>query len=308
MKITVFGTGGVGGYFGARLAQGGCDVGFVARGANLAALRSDGLRVRSPLGDADLTGVRAGDEPADLGTPDVVIVSVKLWDLADALRALAPIVGEETCVLSLQNGVQKDELLARAFGEGAVMGGVAYISALLEAPGVVRHNGPIARLVLGEPGGVRSPRLEALHAACVRGGIDATISDDVRRTTWEKFVFLVAMSATTAAMRSNIGPIRTHPRSRAFLLGVLREVVAVGRAHGVPLAPGYADDRLAFIDGLPAGMEASMYADLQRGRRLELPWLSGAVVELGAAHGVEVPLNRAVNDLLAIHELGTSGR
>ena len=307
MKITVFGTGGVGGYFGARLAQGGADVGFVARGAQLAALRAGGLTIESPAGGFALPTVRASDDPASLGTPDVVFVCVKLWDLDDAIRALTPVVGPGTAVVSLQNGVQKDDALRRAFGAKAVMGGVAYIGASVPRPGVVLQAGTLQRLVFGEYDGSRSPRALALYETCERAGIDAAISPDIRRTIWEKFVFLVGLSAATATMRASIGPVRTNPRSRAFLLDVMREVVAVGRAHGVRLEQAFAEDRLAFCDGLPPTMEASMYADLQRGRRLELPWLSGAVVELGSAVGVPTPMNRAVNDILALHAGGPPG-
>jgi 2-dehydropantoate 2-reductase len=307
MKITVFGTGGVGGYFGARLAQAGCDVGFVARGEHLRALRERGLRVESALGDVALFPVRASQDPRELGTPDLVLVCVKLWDTDEALRAIAPAVGPDTAVISLQNGVQKDDVLRRGFGEKAVVGGVAYISAGLAQAGVVRHNGKLAKLVFGEHDGSRSPRVETLLEACTRAGVDASIAPDIRRAIWEKFVFLVGMSAVTASMRSSIGPIRTHERSRAFLLDVMREVVAVGRAHGVALAENFAEDRLAFIDGLPAEMEASMYTDLERGGRLELPWLSGAVVGLAAAVGVPAPMNRAVSDVLAIHAGGRPG-
>ena len=307
MKITVFGTGGVGGYFGARLAQAGCDVGFVARGEHLRALRAQGLRVESALGDAVLPGVRASDDPRELGTPDWVLVCVKLWDTDEALRAIAPVVGPGTAVISFQNGVQKDDVLRRACGEKAVVGGVAYISAGIARPGVVRHTGKLAKLVFGEHDGGASPRATALLEACTKAGIDASIAPDIRRAIWEKFVFLVGMSAATASMRSTIGPVRAHERSRAFLLDVMREVVAVGRAQGVALAEDFAEGRLAFIDGLPPEMEASMYTDLKRGGRLELPWLSGAVVGLGAEVGVAVPLNRAVSDILAIHAGGVIG-
>ena len=304
MRITVFGSGGVGGYFGARLAQAGCDVGFVARGPHLHALTTQGLRIESPLGDVALPAVRASDAAADLGTPDVVLVCVKLWDLDAAVRAITPVVAPRTAVISFQNGVQKDDVLRRAFGAPAVVGGVVYISAGIVGPGVVRHTGKLQKLVIGEYDGSRSARVEALLDAFVRGGVDASISADIRRTLWEKFVFLVGMSAATASMRSTIGPIRANARSRAFLLDVMREVVAVGRAHGVPLPADFADDRLAFCDGLPPEMEASMYTDLKHGRRLEVAYLSGAVVELGNTVGVPTPLNRAVSDVLALHANG----
>lgn len=304
MRITVFGTGGVGGYFGARLASAGCDVGFVARGEHLRALRERGLRVQSALGDVTLAPVRASDDPAEMGTPDWVLVCTKLWDLDEAVRAIAPVVGPGTAVISLQNGVTKDDVLRAAFGPERVVGGVAYISAGIAEPGVIRHTGKLAKLVFGEYGGARTPRVEALLEAALRGAVDAAIAPDVRPAIWEKFVFLVGMSAATAATRSTIGPVREHAASRALLLEVMREVVAVGRAHGVPLAEDFADNRLAFIDGLPAEMEASMATDLRHGRQLELAWLSGAVVELGAAAGVHTPMNRAVAAVLGVHAGG----
>jgi 2-dehydropantoate 2-reductase len=306
MKITVFGTGATGGYFGGRLAQGGSDVGFVVRPSQLHAMRTQGLRIESALGPTVLPSVRASDHPADLGTPDLVLVCVKLWDLEDAVREMAPMVGPGTTVVSIQNGVQKDDVLRRAFGERAVLGGVAYISASVPQPGVVRHVGTLQKLVFGEYDGSDSPRVRDFLAACRAGGIDAATSDDIRRAIWEKFVFLVGMSGATTSMRSAIGPIRENPRTRAFLHDLMREVVAVGRANGVRLAEDFADDRLAFCDGLPAEMEASMYADLQRGRRLELPWLSGAAASLGEAAGVPTPANRAVADILALYANGGS--
>ena len=307
VKITVFGAGGVGGYFGARFAGAGCDVGFVARGEHLRALRERGLRVESALGDVTLAPVRASDDAASLGTPDWVFVCTKLWDLDAAVRAIAPVVGPRTAVISFQNGVTRDDVLRAAVGPERVVGGVAYISAGIAAPGVIRHTGKLAKLVFGEYGGGRTPRVEALLEAALRGGVDAAIAPDVRLALWEKFVFLVGMSAATAATRSTIGPVREHPASRALLLEVMREVVAVGRAQGVPLAEDFAENRLAFIDGLPAEMEASMATDLRNGRRLELAWLSGAVVELGGKAGVPTPTNRAITALLGLHAGGRRG-
>jgi 2-dehydropantoate 2-reductase len=304
MQITVMGAGGVGGYFGARLAQGGCNVGFVARGAHLAALREHGLQVESQLGDIFLPKVRVSDNPQSFGTPDYVFICVKLWDTEGALRDVVPVVGPETAVISFQNGVQKDDLLRRTFGAKSVMGGVGYIGSMVVRPGVIHHTGTMQKLAFGEYDGSRSPRAVALLDACVRGGIEAEISANVRRAIWEKFVFLVGLSATTTAMRTTLGPIRSDPQTRAFLLDVMREVVAVGRAHGVGLAEDYAEKRLAFCDGLPADMDSSMHADLERGNRLEVEWLSGAVVELGKAVEVQTPTNRAVYDILALHIRG----
>jgi 2-dehydropantoate 2-reductase len=304
MQITIMGTGGVGGYFGARLAQAGCDVGFVARGAHLAALRDYGLRVESQLGDIHLPRVRVADDPAALGPADYVFLCVKLWDTEAAVRAVAPIVGPGTAVISFQNGVQKDDLLRRVLGEERVMGGVAYIGSAIVRPGVVRHTGTMQRLVFGEYDESRSPRAAALLEACARGGINAEVSTDIRRAIWEKFVFLVGLSAATTTMRHTVGPIRSHPLTRAFLLDVMREVVAVGRAHEVRLAEDYAETRLTFCDGLPEDMTSSMHSDLERGNRLELEWLSGGVVELGKMVNVPAPLNRAARDILALYARG----
>jgi 2-dehydropantoate 2-reductase len=307
MRTTIIGAGGVGGYFGARLAQGGCDVGFVARGAHLAALREHGLRVESQLGEIHLPKVRVSDNPAALGPADLVFLCVKLWDTETALRAVSAFLGPETAVISFQNGVQKDDQLRRIVGEKRVIGGVGYIGSKIGRPGVISHTGTMQRLVFGEYDGSKSPRVVALHEACIRGGIDAEISADIRRATWEKFVFLVGLSATTTTMRSTLGPIVRNPAARAFLLDVMREVVAVGRAQGVRLPEDFAEKRLAFCDGLPSEMDSSMHADLDNGKRLEVDWLSGAVVELGKAVNVPAPMNRAARDILALHAHGKQG-
>jgi 2-dehydropantoate 2-reductase len=304
MKIAVMGSGGVGGYFGARLAQGGCDVGFIARGAHLAALRENGLVVQSKLGNISLPKVRVTDDPTTLGTVDAVLIGVKLWDTEAAVRAISPIVGPKTAVLSLQNGVQKDDVLRCILGNEPVMGGLCYIAATIARAGVISHTGTMQELVFGEYDGTRSPRAEALLKACRLGGIDAELSQDIRKAIWEKFVFLVGLSATTTTVRLPIGRIRGHPRTRQLLLDVMREAVTVGRAQGVALRTDYAEDRLAFCDSLPAEMTSSMHNDLERGNRLEVDWLSGAVVELGRAAGVPTPVNRAVSDILALHADG----
>lgn len=305
MRITIVGAGSVGGYFGAKLAQGGCDVGFVARGAQLAALRENGLRIESQLGDIVLPAVRASDDPRELGAADFIFLCVKLWDTEAALRAIAPVVGPRTTVISFQNGVQKDDLLWAAFGEAAVMGGAAYIAATVAKPGVIRHTGKMQGLAFGEYDGSRSPRAVGLLDACVCAGIDAKLSLDIRRTLWEKFVFLVALSATTTTIRKTVGPIRSNPITRAFLMDLMREVVAVGRAHGVAFADDFVEQRMAFCDGLPPDMDASMHGDFERGNRLEVDWLSGAVVELGKAVNVPAPLNRAVHSILTLYAQGT---
>jgi 2-dehydropantoate 2-reductase len=304
MRITIIGAGGVGGYFGARLAKSGCEVGFVARGGHLAALRENGLRVESQLGEIYLPEVNANDDAAAFGKPDYVFLSVKLWDTEPAVRGLAKVVGPQTAVLSFQNGVQKDDLLRKLLGEKSVMGGVAYIGAELARAGVVRHTGTMQRLLFGEFDGSRSQRAAALLEACTSAGIDAELSADIRRAIWEKFVFIVGLSALTTATRKTIGPVRGNARTRALLLEIMQETVAVGRARGVKLPEDYAEKRLAFVDSLPAEMTSSMHNDLEAGKRLELDWLSGGVVELGREMNVPTPMNRAVSAILALYANG----
>ncbi|MFD2182530.1 ketopantoate reductase family protein [Rhodoplanes azumiensis] len=307
MRIAVMGSGGLGGFYGGRLARGGADVVFVARGAHLAALRSPGLTIESAEDPFTLPHVQATDDPASIGPVDLVLFAVKLWDTEAAARAIAPIVRPGTAVVSLQNGVQKDDMLRPIVGDAALMGAIAQVSTTIARPGVIAQTGTMQRLVFGEFDGARSERAERFLAACLAGGIKAEISTDITREIWQKFVFLVGLSALTCATRCPIGPVRENPATRAMLLGVMQEVVAVARARGVAVPVDFPADRLAFIDTLPAGMVASMFHDLAAGRRLELPWLSGGVVDLGAAAGVPTPLNQAVRDVLILHAEGRPG-
>jgi 2-dehydropantoate 2-reductase len=297
MRIAVMAAGAVGGYFGGRLAKAGHEVAFVARGRQLEAMRVQGLRVQSPLGNMHLQHVQVTDEPATIGTVDLVLFTVKLWDTQEAAEAIKPLIGANTAVVSFQNGVVKDDVLRQKLGAEHVIGGACYIAATIAEPGVIRHSGTLQRLVFGEYDGSLSPRVLQFRDACADSGIDAETTDHIELTIWEKFVFLVGASGMTSLARSAVGPIRGHPRSRAFLHDVMAEVVQVGRAQGVSLPAGYADDRLAFIDQLPDTATSSMYRDLEHGYRLEVPWLSGDVVERGARLGVPTPCNRAISDI-----------
>ena len=304
LRIAIMGSGGVGGYLGARLIRGGADVAFVARGAHLAAMRKNGLVIESEHEPICLPKVNATDDPRTIGPVDIVLFSVKLWDTESAARSLLPVVAPGTGIISFQNGVQKDDLLRKLFGADAVMGGIAYMATAIVRPGVIAQTGTMQRMIFGEYDGRRSPRAEALLAAAQGGGIDAQISDDVRRAIWEKYVFLVGLSGSTTSVRLPLGPIRNHARTRQLLLDLMRETAAVGRAQGVALPQDYAEQRLAFVDGLPADMTSSMHHDLERGQPLELHWLSGGVVEMGAALGVPTPANRCVYDILVLHADG----
>jgi len=300
-RVLIVGAGGVGGYFGARLAQAGHEVAFVARGRQLAALRARGLCVQSQLGDVHLPNVEVTDEPAEIGPVDLVLFTVKLWDTLEAAEAVKPLLGTQTAVVSFQNGVVKDDILRQALGAEHVIGGVTYIAATIAEPGVIRHSGTLQKLEFGEYDGSLSPRVRVFRDACADSGIDAEISDRIEQAIWEKFVFLVGLSGTTSLARTPIGPIRSHPRSRAFLHDVMTEVVQVALAQGVPLPADYADERLAFTDQVPASMTSSMHHDLEQGNRLEVAWLSGDVVERGARLGVPTPCNRAIFDILSVH-------
>jgi 2-dehydropantoate 2-reductase len=303
MRIAIMGSGGLGGYFGARLCDGGADVHFIARGRHLEAMRSAGLRVEGP-DPIHIARVNATDDPGEVGVVDFVMLCVKLWDTEAALQQIRPMIGAGTTIISFQNGVLKDQYLRAAFDASRIMGGVGYIAATIDRPGVIRQTGPMQRLLFGEFDGARSPRGQALLAACLAGGINAELSKNILREIWQKFVFLAALSGTTTTIRKTIGPIRENPQTRAFLLDVMREVVAVGRAHGVDLAEDYADMRLQLADEVPYDMTSSMHHDLERGNPLEVRWLAGGVVELGQKASVPTPLNRAIADILALHAAG----
>ncbi|MFK4799652.1 ketopantoate reductase family protein [Streptomyces sp. MPA0124] len=304
MRIAVIGAGGVGGCFGARLAAAGHEVTFVARGGHLEAIRRSGLVVHSPLGDLRTSPDSVVASVSELGPADLVLVAVKLWDTESVAEQLKSSAAGDATVLSLQNGVHKDAVLRGRLADEQVLGGACFISAFIEEPGVVRHNGTLQKIVLGSyrPGPAETVR--AVLAAFRDAGIDAEADDDIERVIWEKFVFLVGLSATTATVRQPVGVIRANEQSRRLLYDVMAETVAVAQASGVRLDSGFAEDRLGFCDTLPAAMTSSMHNDLEKGNRLELPWLSGGVADLADRLGVPAPRNRTVADILAPYVLG----
>jgi len=304
MRIAVMGSGGVGGYFGARLAAAGVDVNFVARGEHLKAMQDDGLRIRSPLGDLHLPQVNATNDPSEIGPVDLVLFGVKLWDTEAAARTIKPLIGQSTALISFQNGVIKDEILKREIGAAHVIGGVCYIEAGIAEPGVIVHGNAMQRLVFGEYGGGSSSRVEAFLNACRSAGGEADVSQDISRTIWEKFIFRVALSGSTATVRMPIGDILGNAQSRELLRDLMDEAVAVSLAEGVNIAPGFVKDRIAFCEKLAGTMTSSMHRDLERGNPLEVGWLSGDVARRGAALGVATPVSRTVTNILAPHALG----
>jgi len=303
MRIAFMGSGGLGGYFGARLCKGGADVHFIARGKHLQAMRSEGLRVEGPE-PIHIARVNATDDPGEVGVVDFVMLCVKLWDTEAALDHIRPMVGTGTTIISFQNGVLKDQSLRAAYDAAQIMGGVGYVATTIDRPGVIRQTGPMQRLLFGEFDGRRSSRGEALLEACLAGGIKAELSENILSEIWQKYVFLVGLSGTTTTIRKPIGPIRENPQTRAFLLGAMREVVAVGRALGVGLPEDYAEVRLKLADDVAYDMTSSMHHDLERGNPLEVRWLAGGVVELGQREGVPTPINRTIADILALHAAG----
>ena len=298
MRIAIFGSGGVGGYFGGRLAASGEDVTFIARGAHLNALQQEGLRISSPLGDAHVAKVQATDRPQAIGPVDVVLFTVKLYDVDAAAATLGPLIGPDTVVITLQNGVDAVDMVGKHVGDQHVAGGVAYIVAVIDQPGHVRHT-TAQQLVFGEPDGRRSDRLVALEAACVKAGFLAKASENIQTDLWVKFVRLATWSGMTSVTRSPMGVVRDTPATFDMMMAAIGEVIAVGTARGIAFPPDLMDGTIALIKGFPASSKSSMLEDLERGRRLELPWLSGAVVRLGQEADVPTPIHQFITTVLS---------
>jgi 2-dehydropantoate 2-reductase len=294
MRIAVFGAGGVGGYFGAQLAKAGHEVAFIARGDHLAALRDRGLTVESAVAPVQSLPVRVVDDPARLAPVDVVMFCVKLWDVESVAPKVAPLLAAGGIVIPFQNGVESHEILARALGAGCVAGGVAQIGAVIRAPGVIAHTGTMAKLRVGAFDPRQQAQLQEFVGAGKAAGIDVDYVDDIRRSLWEKFVFLVAMSGATSLARQPIGVVRTDADLRAVLAASMRETVAVAAAQGVDFDGKFVERQMAFLDGLPAQMRSSMLNDLLAGNRLEAPWLSGAVARMATSAGVPAPVNSTI--------------
>ena len=308
MRIAIFGSGGVGGYFGARLAAAGSDVRFIARGAHLRAMRTNGLRLESPNGPLHLHPVNATDDPTAVGPVDAVLFAVKLYDTEPAARLLAPIMassGPDTVVVSLQNGVDSVEMLARVVGRPHVAGGVAYVAAVISEPGTIRHTA-MDRLIFGELDGAKTPRLEALLRACHDAGFQATLSEHIEADIWSKFVRLSVFSGMTSVTRSPLGLLRDDPDLLAMIQAAFLETMAVAHAKGIALPTRVLDDAMSMLMTLPPQSKSSMLEDLERGKALELPWLSGAVARIGREMDVATPIHRFIATVLGPHVNGRS--
>jgi 2-dehydropantoate 2-reductase len=305
MRIAVVGAGGVGAGFGAALAKAGADVTFIARGAHLAAMKSAGLKVQSPRGDTHLAPAKATDDPAGIGAVDFVLFCVKLWDVESAGQAIKPLIGPDTAVIPLQNGIDAAERLIPMLGSKAVMGGVAQISASIIAPGVIQQVGTFMRMIFGELDGSKSKRAEDFLALCLQSGFDATLSEQILTELWMKFILLASNASIMALARQPIGKLRDDPDIGQIFRASWQETVDVGRAKGVALPADAIDRIFDFVSHAPPAMKPSMALDLERGNRLELPWLGGKVVALGRELGVPTPTHSLMYAMLKPYIMGT---
>lgn len=294
MRIAVMGTGGVGGYFGGLLARAGHEVVFIARGAHLRAIRARGLRVESLVDPFTIAPATATDDPEEVGPVDLVVLGVKTYDLATAIEQMRPLVGPATTVLTLQNGVEAPELVAQAFGSQVVLPGLVYCEVAVKEPGVIFQGSPVQRIVLGEPNGTISGRARAIADAFAATGVDTTLSQNVLGALWTKFCFICAMSGVTTLTRQPLGPILADDEARTLLRTVMEEVRAVGLARGVRFDADPVEAGLGTAARFPPETKSSMQRDLERGRRLEIEALNGAVVRMGRALGVATPANQAI--------------
>ena len=294
MYVAVIGAGAVGGYFGGRLAEAGNEVAFVARGRTLVVLHEQGLRVESPKGDLRLRPATATDDPSEIGPVDLVLLAVKAWQVPEVAPTLRPLVGEATCVLPLQNGVEASGQLAAALGPGPVLGGLCKIISMQVAPGHVRHQGVEPYVALGEIGRPPTGRIRSLRSSFEEAGVLVDTPADIRVAIWEKFLLICSVSGVGAVTELPIGGMRRDAAARAMLEGGMREVAAVAAGHGVELPADTVEQTLAFVDGLPPEGTASMQRDILAGRPSELEAQNGAVVRLGRQAGVPTPVNRQI--------------
>jgi 2-dehydropantoate 2-reductase len=299
MRYAVFGTGGVGGYFGGRLAEAGEDVTFIARGAHLEAIRKKGLVVHSVSGDFTITPAGVTDRPDTVGAVDAVILGVKAWQLREAAEAILPLIGPETAVLPLENGVEAAEDLTEVLGKDHVLGGLCAIVSMIESPGVIRHAGIDPVIRFGELDNTRSDRVSRMEKDFQQcRGVTVEVPDDIQRALWQKFVFISAWSSVGSVTRAPIGVIRSIPESRELLLAALAEAVEVGRAGGINLPAEIVENTVNFYDSVDPTSTASMQRDVAAGKPSELEAQTGAVVRLGKKFGVATPASRCIYQAL----------
>jgi 2-dehydropantoate 2-reductase len=294
MRIAVMGTGGTGGYFGGLLARAGEEVTFIARGANLDAIRQNGLAINSVLAGDFTLAATATDNPNDIGPVDCVLFCVKAYDNAEATEQIRPVIGPQTVVLSVQNGIGNEEQIGNVLGAEHVLGCTSYVSSTIESPGVIAQTGGPGKIVLGEMKGGTSGRTEILQSTLQNANITAELHPDIQTALWQKFLMICGVNGVTALTRLPMGDILACEETRNLLRGTMEEVAMVARAKGANLAEKCVDDFMDFFDSLEASIRGSMYYDLSAGRRLELDVLNGTVVRLGSEQGIPTPINFAI--------------
>lgn len=289
MKIAIMGTGGVGGYYGGLLAQQGHEVTFIARGAHLQAIQKNGLQIKSIHGDFSISPAKAAADPAKVGVVDFALVCVKTYVTDSVARTMIPLVGAQTTVLSLQNGIDAAERIGEVIGVEHVIGGATWISSALEAPGVIKQMSQFRRIVVGELGGGISPRVEALVEAFRPTGVTIEVSDDIRKILWTKFVFISAASSLGSLTRLPMGEYRAVPETHAMIVSLMKEVKVVAHAQGIALDADVVEKSLAFIDASAPHIKASMQLDVETGHRSEIEAMIGVIGRKGRELGVPTP-------------------
>ncbi len=302
MRFAIFGSGGLGGYYGARLAEAGHSVAFIARGAHLEAIKSKGLSIKSPLGDLLLDDVEATANPSDVGVVDCVLVAVKTWQVPEVAEAMRPMVGESTVVVPFLNGVDAADELAAVLGDRAVIGGLSKVFSFIEAPGVIRHMNANAYIEIGELDGAPSERVASLVDTLNKIGIESTESEHIRTALWKKLMLVASWSGVATLSRTPMGPIRENPATRQMIDDCISEGLAVGRAQGLELPDGVREEMWKFYDSLPPDTSSSMMRDMLEEKPSELDAWIGAIVKRGEEAGVPTPVSRDAWALLSLME------
>ena len=305
MKIMIMGTGGVGGFFGAKLANAGHEVYFIARGKHLAAIKSQGLKIISETGNLLLNPVSISDNPSDFNLPDIILLCVKTYDIESACKTIEPIMEQNTGVIPFLNGIGHIEIMQNILGKDNVLGGVAAISALIKEPGIIIHNSKMQMLKFGELNNNISSRVKELHKACEDSGINSIIPDDIYSDMWQKAVLMCSLAGVNCLTRLPLGPCRTNTATRRLLEDISNEVISIAKAVGVMLPENQLELTMKQLDSLPEGMKASTLPALENGQKLEVAALHGSIVNLGIKNNINTPMNRAVYASLSPHENGS---
>jgi 2-dehydropantoate 2-reductase len=302
MKISIFGVGGVGGYFGGRLAMSGNDVTFIARGNHLENIKRNGLRVDSINGDFVIPKAQATNDPSSIGHVDLVLVAVKAWQVPDAASAIKPMIGAHTTVLPLLNGVEAVPQLAAEIGNERIVGGLCKLISSIVGPGHIKHAGVVPYVALGELDGSESARVDGIYDAFISAGVTVEKSESIQTAIWEKFLFIAAWSGVGAVTRVPVGMIRENNSTRNLLISSMQEIASVALSQGVGLLDDVVEKTMNYLDSLPYEGTASMQRDIEEGRPSELESQTGAVVRLGKQHEVATPVNSFIYSLLSLKE------